>query len=326
VGEGRFFSLRLGRGTSISALRVKSSGVIRFAVFVFVLAGLAGWWVVSRQPESPPLAQPAARGGPQPVPPVPTSTTGGGGAAKTTVAPKSALSAAEKQARVEQIKKDYTELRAKAAAEFAAAKGNFPGGLNAFLRQLALLEREMHNDFAAFLEPRELEDLEMRDTTAGQLVQRVLGDTTATEEQRREAFRLHRGFENQFALTFDLTPPALLARERERLATQEKIHAALGDQLFGSWLRGEGPEFGQMSEFVARHGLSQDAALNLWRARNELTLRRLELAAQATLTGDALRQAQEVVTRQAEARILAILGAGALESARREALGWLPRK
>src|SRR6185503_5624018 len=116
---------------------------------------------------------------------------------------------------------------------------NFPGGLNAFLRQLALLEREKHEDFAALLDPRELEDLEMVDTTAGQTVSRVLGDTNATEEQKRQAFRLQREFENKFALTFDLTPPALLTRERERIVTQEKVRAVLGDDLFSSWLRSE---------------------------------------------------------------------------------------
>jgi hypothetical protein len=305
-------------------LRVKIPAVIRFAIIVILLAGLGWWWSRSRgpsgsSPDQPGVAGPTSPGGKT------TPAPGGTGTTKT-ARPKLNLTAAEKQARIEQIKRDYTEVRNKASAEFAAAGANFPGGLNAFLRQLALLEREMHEDYAAFLEPHELEDLEMRDTTAGQLVQRVLGDTPASEEKRREAFRLYRAFENEFALTFDLTPPALLARERERIATQEKIRSTLGDQLFGSWLRGEGPEFGQMTEFAARHGLPPDAPLNLWRARNDLTIRRLELATQPGLTPDALRQAQELLTRQAEARVLAIIGSGALETARQEALGWLPRK
>jgi hypothetical protein len=236
------------------------------------------------------------------------------------------MSAADKAAQVERIKRDYDEVRAKASAEFSAAGANFPGGLNAFLRQLALLEREKHEDFAALLDPRELEDLEMRETTAGQTVARVLGDTNATEEQKRQAFRLQREFENEFALTFDLSPVALLERERERVITQQKVEAVLGEALFGSWLRGEGPEFAEMTDFAARQGLPADAALNLWRAKNDLTIKRLELAAQTNLTPEQLRSAQEATTREAERRVSAILGAGAMESARREAVGWLPRK
>jgi hypothetical protein len=96
------------------------------------------------------------------------------------------------------------------SADYTAAGANFPGGMNAFLRQLALLEREMHGDFAAALTPRELEDYEMRESTTGQSVQRRLAGVAVTEEQRREVFRLQREFDDRFALVFDVTPPALL--------------------------------------------------------------------------------------------------------------------
>lgn len=307
----------------IQAAAVSKSTFIRIVVVLAVALGLGSWWAMrwkSPGNKEAPLIQ-------KTNPPGPAS-----GAAGTALSPSKAplpaqgRSAADKAARVDQIKRDYDEVRAKVAAEFSAAGGNFPGGLNAYLRQLALLERAKHEDLAAVLDERELEDLEMRETNAGQTVTRVLGDTNATEEQKREAFRLQREFENEFALTFDLTPAALLARERVRIVTQEKVHALLGDALFASWLRAEGPEFGQMTEFAARQGLPPDAALNLWRARNDLTIQRLELAARTDLTPEQRRAAQEALTAEADRRISAILGAGALESARQEAMGWLPRK
>lgn len=237
----------------------------------------------------------------------------------------SASWAAEKAARVEQIRRDYDEIRAKASAEFAAAGNSYPGGLNAFLRQLALLEREKRNDFAAVLDPAELEQLELRETPAGQRVQRQLGISAATDEQRREVFRTQRAFEDQFALTFDLTPPALLERERTRLATQEKIRGVLGDALFLEWLRGEGAEFEQIRSFTGQQGLPADAALNLWHAKSDLTVRRLEVAARSGLAPETMRQLQDQLTRQAEDRVFAILGPGAMETAKQQVLGWLPR-
>jgi hypothetical protein len=198
--------------------------------------------------------------------------------------------------------------------------------LNGFLRQLALLEREKRQDFAAVLNAQELEELEMRETSAGQLVQRLLGNTTASERQRLEVFRLQQAFEDQFALTFDLSPPSLYARETSRLATQEKIRALLGDALFGAWLAGEGAEFSQIKDFATRQNLPGDAALNLWRARNDLTIRRLEITARPGLSNDQRRAAHDLVMREAEARVVAILGPGAMEVAKQEVLGWLPRK
>ncbi|MDO8540003.1 MAG: hypothetical protein Q7S40_06130 [Opitutaceae bacterium] len=233
------------------------------------------------------------------------------------------LSAAEKAARVGKIKKDYDEIRNKTAADYSAAGSSFPGGLNAFLRQLALLEREKRADFAAVLSPEELEDLELRETNAGQAVQRWLADTVATDEQRRKVFRLQHTFEDRFALTFDLTPPALLERERIRHQTQEQILTVLGDALFDEWLRGEGPDFANFVKFAAQQGLPADASLNLWRAKNDFTLRRLELSTQK-LPPDQMRAAQAALAQQTEARILGIVGPGALPLARREILGWLP--
>ncbi len=99
-------------------------------------------------------------------------------------------SAADRAASADKIRRDYDEITKKISAEYAAAGDTFPGGLNAYLRQLALLQREKHADLAALLTPRELEDLEMRDTNAGQSVQRLLGESAATEEQRRAVFRL----------------------------------------------------------------------------------------------------------------------------------------
>lgn len=242
-----------------------------------------------------------------------------------TQSPVAGLSAAEKAARIAQIKRDYDEVRAKTAAEYATAGTAFPGGLNAFLRQLALLERELHADYAAVLTPRELEDLEMRETATGQQVQRLLSDAAATDDQRREVFRLQREFDDKFALTFDTTPATLLLRESERQATQEKIRGALGDKVFASWLKGEGADFANFTAFTAQQGLPADAALQLWRAKNDYTLRRLELNAQRNLNSEQSRIAHNVLAEQIRARLLGILGPGGLQAAGPEVLGWLPR-
>lgn len=235
------------------------------------------------------------------------------------------LSAEEKAARIEKIKRDYDDVRAKASADYTAAGAAFPGGLNAFLRQLALLEREKRADFAAVLTPRELEDLELRETSAGQTVDRLLGGTTATDEQRRAVFRLQREFEDRFALTFDLTPPALLERETARQQLQEQIHRVLGDDLFGAWLRGEGEDYALFVAFAARQNLPPTAALELRQAKNDFTLRRLELNTQ-TLTEQQRRAAQAALVQQTELRVLSIVGSVALQAGRKDLLSWLPKK
>ncbi len=231
--------------------------------------------------------------------------------------------AAEKKARIEKIKKDYDDLALKLGAEFSAAGAAFPGGFNAYLRQLALLEREKRNDFAAILTPLELENLELAETRAGKMVQQRLGETSASEDQRREVFRLQREFDDKFALIFDLAPAALAKREAERLEVQDRILAHVGPEMSAAWLRGEGPEFAPMAEFVQQQGLPPDRAIELWRVKSRLMLRNLEIAAQPNLPA-----AQQAAQRNAAAvaarnQVLGIVGSGALDSAPSGVFGWL---
>jgi hypothetical protein len=237
-----------------------------------------------------------------------------------------ALSVAEKNARVEKIKRDYEEIRGKASAEYSAAGANFPGGLNAFLHQLGLLEREKRADLAKILSPDELENLELRETSAGQLVQRLLGGTNATDEQRRAVFRLQREFEDRFALTFDVAPAALFTREAARQQNQEKIRAVLGDQLFGAWLADEGGDYASFAAFAQRERLAATLPLELWRAKNEFALRRLELGTNAGFSAEQRTAATKQVAQEIEARLMNLVGGGAWHAARSEVLHWLPRR
>jgi len=241
-------------------------------------------------------------------------------------APPIRSTAAERAALVARIKRDYEEMLERFSAEFGAAGKSFPGGLNAYLRQLALLDREKWKDLASVLPSAELEKLQMAETHAGKLVQQWLGKTGATEDQKQAVFQLQRAFDDQFALTFDLSPPALLERERARQETQSRIRETIGDELFGAWLRGEGADYANFAAYAAHQGLPPETAMNLWRTKNDFILRRLENAARSDLALEQLNAAQAALRRQTEARVLAILGPGATLTAGSDVLGWMPRK
>ncbi len=288
-------------------------------VFVVVLVATVGfWWRVYpalRPPAVPVLARASV------APAVPAAKP----VAVRSTAPARPMTPAEKAARVDQIKRDYDEIRNKAAAEYSAAGVAFPGGVSAFLRELALLEREKRRDLLTVLTPRELEDMELRETHAGQMVQQWLGDAAASDEQRRAVFRLQRDFDDQYALTFDLSPALLLARERDRQAAQEQIRGVLGDTLFPAWLRGEGSDFEGFSYFASQHGLPPSVALAVWRIRNAFVVARLEVAANPALTPEDVQAATARVAQQAEADARAALGPASADASRQNVLSWLPK-
>jgi hypothetical protein len=224
---------------------------------------------------------------------------------------------------VESIQRDYEELRARMSAEFAEIVGSSPDGLGSFLRQLALIQREMRTDLTAILSPEELEDFDFHESAAGRVVRELLGDTGATEEQQRAVFRLQREYEDRFALTFDETPAAMFQREQARQQTQSKIRDELGDAAFATWLSGEGSGFGQIRAFTAKHNLPAQSAFELWRSKNDYDLARLEILAQPGISLAQARAAHEEVLRQAYARISAVLGANAHNLPHSVDLDWL---
>ena len=232
-----------------------------------------------------------------------------------------ALSPQEKQTRVERIRRDYDEVRTRTAAEYAAAAGSFPGGINAFLRQLALLEREKRADLAAVLSPEELDTLELAESNAGQTVRRALAGSGATEAQVRAVFRLEREFQDRFALVFDLTPAALLERQRVRDEYDGKIVALLDPMDALAWLTARDGDQGLMNDWVRQRGLPPAAALELWRIKSDFVVRRLELKSAKSVPPTALGE----LIRETQSRLSAAAGADTLAKERDGIFRWLPR-
>lgn len=289
----------------------------RFTWAVLLAAITAALWLTSR-PSAPP------RSGQAPV-----SNTSGADARQTGSSAEAGrgsgaatpLSAEEKRARVERIKRDYDEVRTRAAADYAAAGGSFPGGLNAFLRQLALLEREKRADLATVLPAAELDELELVETNAGQTVRRALAGTGATEAQVRAVFRLEREFQDRFALVFDLTPAALLERQRVRDQYDDRVLAVLEPADGLAWLAARDGDQGLMNEWVRQRGLPPGVSLELWRIKAGFVLRRLELKTAEKPSPLALGE----LIRDTERRLAAAAGPDAPVRERDGAFRWLPR-
>lgn len=238
-------------------------------------------------------------------------------------APQPGGLAAGKVAALQKIRHDYEEIRAKMSAEYGMAGEKFPGGLSAFLRQLALLEREMHKDFAGVLTPAELEDYEMQTSSTGRTLQQRLGGVAVADEQRRAVYRVQREFDDRFALVFDVTPPALLERVKMQAAAREKIRAVLGDETYAAWLRVEDPSYAEMRLMAIEQGLSAKAVTDLWRAKDDWMQRKLEIAAQEGLTSEQRRAMQAALAEQIRSRVVVLTGTAVMKPGT-DAFGWLP--
>jgi hypothetical protein len=298
---------------------------LKLAAIVLVSVGLLAWrvWVMADRSVSDvgKVHQPAPEA--PDLPPSPFLRKAQPFALPDGGAPGPAGLSAGKAARVAKVRRDYEEIRTKTSADYRAAGENFPGGINAFLRQLALLELEMHRDLAAVLTPPELEDHLMKESTTGQTLQHRLEGVEVTDEQRRLVFRAQQEFDDRFSLIFDVAPAALWERTKAQFETREKIRATLGDDAYAAWLRTEDPSYAALRALVVERGLPSTATTDLWRVKDDWTLRKLEIAAQPGLTLEQRAQLQAALAEQIRSQVAALVGPDAMQPGS-EALGWLP--
>ncbi len=299
--------------------RVKSGTKLAVIAAVLVAVGYFGMRRGSEKTEGTGGAVPAAKS------PATTSSSSAGQPTtrNTSVVAGAGSTPAERAALVEKIRRDYDEIRAKMSAEFAAAGAAFPGGVSAFLRQLALLEREMHADVAKVLLPRELEDYEMRETTTGKTQLQRLAGLQVTEETQRAAFRLRKQFDDRFALAFDVTPSALLERERARQEMLGRLRLVVDEATFDALVGPEDVSYAGLRALAAQQGLPPKVAADIWRMKNDYTVRKLEIIAQAGLSTEQRTAMQAALAAQIRSNVSALVGPDAVVAGG-DALGWLP--
>lgn len=226
----------------------------------------------------------------------------------------------DKAAQIKAILHDYEEIQSKMSADYGAAGERFPGGLRAFLRELALIDREKRADLAKVMAPRELEDYEIGTSAAGQKMRAALDGTVATDEQRRAVFRTEQDFNDKFGFTFDLSPQALAVREAARIATQRQVRDILGDALFAGWLQQNDPNFGHFVEFAQENHLPAGTAIGLLMLKNNFIMSALDIAS-APPEAVAQRRAALLELGRMQARgITATLPAEVID---REVASWL---
>jgi hypothetical protein len=286
---------------------------------VLVAAGYFGLRRGAEKTEGAGVATPATKS----AAPTPSLPAGATTTRNTSVPAGAGATPAERAALVEKIRHDYDEIRAKMSSEFATAGAAFPGGVSAFLRQLALLEREMHADVAKVLPPRELEDYEMRETTTGKTQLQRLAGLQVTEETQRAAFRLRKQFDDRFALAFDVTPTALLERERARQEMLVRLRLAVDEATFDALVGPEDVSYAGFRVLAAQRGLPPKVAADIWRMKNDYTVRKLEIMVQAGLSNEQRTAMQAALAAQIRSNVSALVGPDAVVAGG-DALGWLP--
>jgi hypothetical protein len=220
-----------------------------------------------------------------------------------------------------QILRDYAELGAWLTGEYDRLGSDYPGGAAALVRQRALLDRERCADLGEVLTPAELEEVEMRVSAAGLMVDWLLEGTVASADQRVVVFRAERKLEDALVALADPTPGATRFPQVVAGAQAEgEVRAALGDELFFEWLRRRDVNHAHFAALLERHQWSAEAELNLWRFKNEFLEKTAEMETLPAAGADSRRA---TLAEWGHTRLAGILGPAAVQEAGEDVANWL---
>ena len=150
--------------------------------------------------------------------------------------------------RIEAVNRDYNELRSKLYAQRKS------GDVQSTMSAQAAVDAEKHAELATFLAPAELEQYEMRNSTAASRLATSVKDITVTEQEYTELFRAQKAFESADpARTGTFNADTLAQRNAAQAVLNEEARAVLADDRFYDYLKGSDTNYARVAQFTTNY-------------------------------------------------------------------------
>lgn len=176
--------------------------------------------------------------------------------------------------------------------------------------KLSGLEKAMHQEFAAVLSPRELENYDLRTSNTANNLRHTLSNFGASESEFRALYRLQSAFDEQHRFTGGtMSQDQQRARSDAQRKLNDDIAAALGAERYADYQRASDYNFRQTSQLVSRLNLPPETATTLYAVQKDTEERRNAIYRDTTPESRS-QMTQKITALAAEAttRVNAIFG------------------
>jgi hypothetical protein len=151
--------------------------------------------------------------------------------------------------KIENLNRDINDLRTKLYAE---RKGT---DIQSVMSTQAAAEQEQRAELAAILTPTELEQYEMRSSSAANRVMSNVKGIDVTEDEYAALFRAQKAYEAADPVRTGgaLNQDSMIARANAQDQLNEQARAALSDDRFYEYLKGADPSYARTAQFTANY-------------------------------------------------------------------------
>ena len=121
------------------------------------------------------------------------------------------------------------------------------------------LQTRRREELAALLNPTELEDYNLRTSSAAQNVRSKLGGMDVSEHDFREMYRIRKSYEDAVAQLGEAASDGSEQRQLLRQQRDEQLRNYLGEQRYTQYQRSQDFEYQDLSSLASRHSLPAEA-------------------------------------------------------------------
>lgn len=215
---------------------------------------------------------------------------------------------AEKQEKLRQIDRDYTEMEQQIYADQNAGI-QLPSDRD----KLKLLRAEKERDIAATLTPEEREQLALRDSPTANTVRYRYGDALETEEDYKRIYALQKAFDDRFntpeahAANQSGSEAARMRREAEQKLIDD-ISAAMGPEKWATVLRTNDQDANALAAVTRRLNLPAQATTAVFATRESYAAQSMRINAAPDLSAADRKAQLQALATKAQADLNATLG------------------
>ncbi len=220
----------------------------------------------------------------------------------------------DKAERLGQIEEDYAALTANIrGGETAISSVMLPSDR----QKLAFLAKEKRSELASILTPAELEQYDLRQSSAAMQVRNSGYGFDMSEKEYLALYKIHKEVDDKVgAIDGTYDPEISRKRQQYQKETSEKIKAALGEERYAEYERSQDYEFRTLSRLAKRLELPQDKAFAAYDLKKAFEKKLDGLYSSNANVADR-PAAVQALRAEAEARFTELLGAPATEAFKR---------
>jgi len=226
---------------------------------------------------------------------------------------------ADKAAKVRDLERDYSDLRADVVAE--AHDFRVP----ADEQQMAYLEKEKRADLAALLTPQELADYDLRNSPTANRLRFQLQNQgfDASETEYKEIYATQKAIDDQFANNGPVSGNRVQAYQQAQEQANQQLRAELGEARYADYVHSQDPDYRALESAAKRFGLADNVVAQTYQARDQALASSQIILNNANLTDDQRRQQLQELASQTRAQIQSSLGQNASDAYLAHNMGWL---